>query len=197
MVLTPSRLAIARKRRGFTLTRLAELTGLSTHSLSVYENGHQAPSEDTLLMLAGALDITPDFLAGPDVEEIPPDAVSFRALSKMTARQRDRALSAAGLRCSSTTGSMPASIARCGYSEPDRLRPGIGGWVVRARWGLASGRSLTMLHLLEAHGVRIYSLTAENNELDACSLFLARSPVHLRSTAKSGERGRFDAAQLG
>ena len=65
MVLTPSRLAIARKRRGFTLTRLAVLTGLSTHSLSVYENGHQAPSEDTLLMLADALDITPDFLAGP------------------------------------------------------------------------------------------------------------------------------------
>ena len=44
-------------------------------------------------MLADALDITPDFLVGPDVEEIPPDAVSFRALSKMTARQRDRALS--------------------------------------------------------------------------------------------------------
>jgi len=94
VVLTPSRLAIARKRRGLTLTRLAELTGLSTHSLSVYENGHQAPSEETLVVLAGALGITQAFLAGPDVEEIPPDAVSFRALSKMTARQRDRALSA-------------------------------------------------------------------------------------------------------
>src|SRR5579859_2671061 len=94
VVLTPSRLAIARKRHGLTLTRLAELTGLSTHSLSVYENGHQAPSEETLLALAGALGIAPSFLGGPDVEEIPPDAVSFRALSKMTARQRDRALSA-------------------------------------------------------------------------------------------------------
>jgi transcriptional regulator with XRE-family HTH domain len=69
--LTPSRLAIARKRRGFTPTRLAELTGLNTHSLSVYENGHQVPSEDTLPVLAGALDITPDFLAGPDVERFP------------------------------------------------------------------------------------------------------------------------------
>jgi len=76
-VLTPSRLAIARKRRGLTLTRLAELTGLSRHSLSVYENGHQAPSEETLVVLAGALGITQAFLAGPDVEEIPPDAVSF------------------------------------------------------------------------------------------------------------------------
>ena len=90
-MLTPSRLAIARKRRGLTLTRLSELTGLSTHSLSVYENGHQTPTEETLLLLARVLAITPDFLAGHDVEEIPPDAVSFRALSKMTARQRDSA----------------------------------------------------------------------------------------------------------
>ena len=72
MVLTPSRLAIARKRRGLTLTRLAELTGLSTHSLSVYENGHQAPSEETLLMLAGALDVTPDFLAATMWRRFPP-----------------------------------------------------------------------------------------------------------------------------
>ena len=47
-MLIPSRLAIARKRRGLTLTRLSELTGLSTHSLSVYENGHQnAVGRDT------------------------------------------------------------------------------------------------------------------------------------------------------
>ena len=43
-MLTPSRLVIARKRRGLTLTRLAELTGLSTRSISLYENGHQAPA---------------------------------------------------------------------------------------------------------------------------------------------------------
>ncbi len=43
-MLTPSRLAIARKRHGLTLTRLADLTGLSTRSLSLYENGHQEPT---------------------------------------------------------------------------------------------------------------------------------------------------------
>ena len=42
-VLTPSRLVIARKRRGLTLTQLAGLTGLSTRSISLYENGHQEP----------------------------------------------------------------------------------------------------------------------------------------------------------
>ena len=194
-MLTPSRLAIARKRRGFTLTRLAELTGLSTHSLSVYENGHQAPSEDTLLVLADALDITPDFLAGPDVEEIPPDAVSFRALSKMTARQRDRALSAGRValliddwidaRFKLPVADVPTLT---GYAPESAAE------VVRARWGLGERPVSNMLHLLEARGVRIYSLTAENNELDACSLFWHARPFMFLSTAKSGERGRFDAA---
>ena len=51
-----------------------------------------------------------------------------------------------------------------------------------------------MLHLLEAHGVRSYSLTAENNQLDAYSLYWHGRPFIFLNTAKSGERGRFDAA---
>jgi Zn-dependent peptidase ImmA (M78 family)/DNA-binding XRE family transcriptional regulator len=195
VVLTPSRLAIARKRRGLTLTRLSELTGLSTHSLSVYENGHQAPSEETLLMLAGVLGTSPVFLAGQDVEEIPPDAVSFRALSKMTARQRDRALSAGRVAL------LIDDWIDARFKLPETDIPTLTGYapepaaeVVRARWGLGERPVSNMLHLLEAHGVRIYSLTAENNELDAYSLFWHARPFIFLSTAKSGERGRFDAA---
>jgi Zn-dependent peptidase ImmA (M78 family)/lambda repressor-like predicted transcriptional regulator len=194
-VLTPSRLAIARKRRGLTLTRLSELTGLSTHSLSVYENGHHAPSEETLVLLAGALGITPEFLAGHDVEEVPPDAVSFRALSKMTARQRDRALSAGRVAL------LIDDWIDARFRLPQADIPSLTGYppesaaeVVRARWGLGERPVSNMLHLLEAHGVRIYSLTAENNELDAYSLFWHARPFIFLSTAKSGERGRFDAA---
>ena len=194
-MLTPSRLAIARKRRGLTLTRLSELTGLSTHSLSVYENGHQTPTEETLLLLARVLAITPDFLAGHDVEEIPADAVSFRALSKMTARQRDRALSAGRVAL------LIDDWIDARFKLPEADIPSLTGYlpesaaeVVRARWGLGERPVSNMLHLLEAHGVRIYSLTPENNELDAYSLFWHSRPYIFLSTAKSGERGRFDAA---
>lgn len=194
-MLTPSRLVIARKRRGLTLTRLAGLTGLSTRSISLYENGHQTPSEETLLQLADVLDVSPAFLGGPDVDDIPEDAVSFRALSKMTARQRDRALSAGRIALlindwiddrfqlpaadiPSLTGHNPESAAE----------------MVRARWGLGERPVGNVLHLLEAHGMRIYSLTAENNELDAFSLYWHGQPFIFLSTTKSGERGRFDAA---
>jgi Zn-dependent peptidase ImmA (M78 family) len=66
--------------------------------------------------------------------------------------------------------------------------------VARARWGLGERPVSNMLHLLEAHGVRIYSLTEENNQLDAYSLYWHGQPFIFLNTGKSGERGRFDAA---
>jgi Zn-dependent peptidase ImmA (M78 family) len=194
-MLTPSRLAIARKRHGLTLTRLSALTGLSTHSLSVYENGHQIPTVDNLLLLAEVLQVSPAFLTASDADEIPQDAVSFRALSKMTARQRDRALS---------DGRVALLIndwidARFRLPAPDvpsltGQDPEAAAEMVRARWGLGERPVANVLHLLEAHGVRIYSLTAENNELDAYSLYWQAQPFVFLSTSKTGERGRFDAA---
>ena len=52
--ITPSRLALARKRRGLTLVRLAEATGVSTRSLSAYESGRQQPAPQTTRALARA-----------------------------------------------------------------------------------------------------------------------------------------------
>jgi Zn-dependent peptidase ImmA (M78 family) len=66
--------------------------------------------------------------------------------------------------------------------------------VVRARWGLGLRPIVNVVHRLEAQGVRLYSLTGENNQLDAYSLYWHTRPFIFLNTAKSGERGRFDAA---
>lgn len=192
---TPSRLAIARKRRGLTLSRLADLTGLSTRSISLYENGHQEPSDDTLLRLAAVLGVSPAFLGAPDLDEIPAEAASFRALSKMTARQRDRALSAGRVALLiddwiEDRFELPATdVPSLTGHDPEPAAE-----IVRARWGLGERPVSNVIHLLEARGVRIYSLTAENNELDAFSLYWHRQAFIFLNTSKSGERGRFDAA---
>ncbi len=194
-MLTPSRLVIARKRHGLTLTSLATLTGLSTRSISLYENGHAEPSQETLVQLAAVLRVAPAFLRGVDLDEVPVDAVSFRALSKMTARQRDRALSAGRVALLinewiETRFELPeADVPTLTGYEPESAAQ-----VVRARWGMGERPVSNLLHLLEAHGVRIYSLTAENSQLDAYSLFWHAQPFIFLNTAKSGERGRFDAA---
>jgi Zn-dependent peptidase ImmA (M78 family)/DNA-binding XRE family transcriptional regulator len=194
-VLSPSRLAIARKRRALTLTRLAGLAGLSTRSVSLYENGRAEPSPLTLRRLAAVLDVAPEFLSGPDVEEVPLDAVSFRALSKMTARQRDSALAAGRIALlindwiETRFTLPPADIPVLTGEDPESAAE-----VVRARWGLGERPVRNVLHLVEAHGVRVYSLTEENNQLDAYSLYWHGQPFIFLNTGKSGERGRFDAA---
>lgn len=50
-----------RKAKGLTITRLAELTGLSTGYLSEIERGVSVPSERALSWIATALKVTPDW----------------------------------------------------------------------------------------------------------------------------------------
>jgi Zn-dependent peptidase ImmA (M78 family) len=87
------------------------------------------------------------------------------------------------------------------FSLPDVDVPTLTGYdpehaaeVLRARWGLGERPIGNLQHLVEAHGVRVYSLTEDNRSLDAFSLYWHGRPVVLISTQKSGERGRFDLA---
>jgi transcriptional regulator with XRE-family HTH domain len=93
----PSRLAFARKRRGFTKSKVASLIDVDLRSVSAYENGEFKPDDDRLGRLAKALKFPIEFFSGDDIEELSPNSASFRAMSKMTAGQRDMALGAGAL----------------------------------------------------------------------------------------------------
>jgi Zn-dependent peptidase ImmA (M78 family) len=51
-----------------------------------------------------------------------------------------------------------------------------------------------MVHLLEQHGVRVFSLAEECRQVDAFSVWRSGKPFVFLNTMKSGERSRFDAA---
>lgn len=193
--LTPSRLMLARKRRGLTLVQLAEATGVSVRSLSGYENGKQLPTQDVLRRLAASLAVPTGFLQASDVDEIPVDAISFRALSKLTAGQRDMA------RAAGRIALMLAEWIEQRFELPEadvpslpKLDPETAAEVVRARWGLGVAPVGNLVRLLEAHGVRVFSLAADCALVDAFSFGWHQTPYVLLNTTKSGERGRFDAA---
>lgn len=194
-MLTPSRLTLARKRRGMTLSRLEQETGLTTRSLSAYEKGHQRPSPRHVEVLARALEVPVTFLAAAEVDEIPIDAISFRALSKMTASQRDTARSAARIAI------MINDWIEERFRLPELDLPTLPGLTaesaaerVRGRWGLGEAPIPNMIHVLEAHGVRVFSLADECFEVDAFSFYWKGRAFAFLNTMKSGERGRFDAA---
>lgn len=193
---TPSRLSLARRRRGFTKVRLAKETGLNVKSITDYESEKSEPLPETLERLATALGFPVSFFEAPDLPEITPEATTFRALSKLTAGKRDQALSAATLaldfhRWISERFRLPA------LDLPDYLageEPGRAAEIVRAEWGMGESPAPNMIHLLEAHGVRVFSLAEDYAEVDAFAAWHDGIPFVFLNTVKSSERSRMDAA---
>ncbi|MGP3947027.1 helix-turn-helix domain-containing protein [Streptomyces sp. 6N106] len=212
---TASRLVLARRRRGLTVTRLAQLAGLTARRLSDFENGRAHPSPPSLTAIAEALEFPEPFFSAEEVADLPAESVSFRALSKMTASQRDTALSGGRLarllqdwiaaRFRLPAPDLPSLTSFSRWDEGEQVpQPGEAGGedcsaeraaeLVRARWGLGVTPIPNVVHLLEAHGVRVFSLSRDCPEVDAFSFWDRGVPFVLLSTEKTAERARFDAA---
>lgn len=190
----PTRLDIARKRRGLTKSKLAGAAGISARMLTDYEHGAQ-PISETSQRLARALKFPVDFFYRADAETPAVEAVSFRALSSMTARQRDQAVGSASLAIELSDW----VDARFNLPMPDLpdlegVEPETAAELVRDDWGLGREPAPNMIHLLEAHGIRVFSLALENQDVDAFSFWRGGVPYVFLNTQKSSERSRMDAA---
>lgn len=195
MQFNPSRLILARKRRGLSQTSLARACDLSLRGLGYYESGEVEPSEEAAKVLADILQFPVSFFYGSDIEEIVCDAASFRSLSTMTASQRHSSLAAGSL-----------AIAFCRWIEkqfelPEPSVPPLRGFdpeaaaqVLREEWRLGERPIRNMVHLLEAHGVRVFSLPIDSASVDAFSVWHQGTPFVFLNPMKSGERGRMDCA---
>ena len=191
-----SKLALARKRRQLTKKELAEKSGITAVTLTRLETGKTTdPSMETLRALAEVLGYPVDFFFGESYEELSTDAVSFRSLSTMSAAQRDAAL-AAGQIALSLTGWINQRFDLPDHDLPDlREEDPISAAVsVRNYWGIGSKPIPKLLTLLEAKGVRVYTLAERNKNVDAFSCWKNNIPYIFLNTFKSSERTRFDAA---
>lgn len=178
-----------------TKTKLSDLTGISTRSLSAYEAGSQVPTTLNLAVLADKLRFPTAFFTGPDLAELSLKGASFRALSKMTATQRDMALAAGDFAVFLTEWiderfELPAvDVPKLRGVDPETAAE-----AVRGEWGIGILKISNMVHLLESHGVRVFSLVEEAREVDAFSTWHAETPYVFLNTKKSAEHSRFDAA---
>ncbi|MET9565773.1 ImmA/IrrE family metallo-endopeptidase [Streptomyces tauricus] len=66
--------------------------------------------------------------------------------------------------------------------------------MVRTRWDLGQAPAPNMVHLLEAHGVRVFSLPPDSLEVDAFAVWRSGVPFVFLHTLKTVERARFFAA---
>lgn len=196
MTFNPSRLVIARKRRGLSRVALARASSLAIRSLTYYESGNVQPSEEAIRVLARILDFPEKFFYGVDLEEPSCSGSSFRALSTMTAAQRDAALAAGAiaiefskwidLRFELPKASVPELY---GFNDPETAAKAL-----RTEWGLGEQPIKNVVHVLEAHGIRVFSLPSDSANIDAFSVWHRDIPFVFLNQNKSAERARMDAA---
>lgn len=193
---SPARLALARKRRQLTKRQLAVEASVSPLTLTRIESGHTSdPEEVTVAALARALSYPIEFFYLDECESLPVDSVSFRSLSALTSRQRDAALSSGVI-----AFLLDDWVAeRFNLPKPDLIdlrdeSPSAAAAALREHWGLGSKPIPHMTKLLEAKGVRIFSLSEKNKNIDAFSCWRGENPYVFLNTFKSAERSRYDAA---
>jgi Zn-dependent peptidase ImmA (M78 family)/DNA-binding XRE family transcriptional regulator len=192
----PARLTFARKRRGITKTTLASRISVDLRSVSAYENGEFSPDQNKLQQLSKELRFPVSFFSGDDIEELSPDTASFRAMSKMTAGQRDMALGSGAIallvnRWIEERFELPEANLPDLSREPS---PEAAADSLRRYWDLGELPIKNTVHLLESRGVRVFSLSVEAVEVNAFSMWRQNTPFIFLNTKKSAENSRFDAA---
>lgn len=190
----PQRLTIARQKRKLTKTVLANESQVTTRSISAYENGDTVPTSETIIAIARVLRFPVDFFFAPPIDRPEVEAVSFRSLSSMTAAQRDSALAAGAL------ATVLASWIERRFVLPECKLIDLRGCVpetaaaeVRSLWGLGQKPIKNTVHLLEANGVRVFSLAEDCQQVDAFSFWHDSTAFIFLNTFKSAEHSRFDA----
>lgn len=192
----PRRFSIARKRRGLTMTQLAKKLGVSLRTISAYEAGQNPPLPEIFAKIPAALSFPASFFFADDLEALEISNVSFRSLTKMSAKHRDMARS---------QGELAIGLARWmdrKFELPPPDLPDLStetdaeaaAEYVRDRWAIGQQPIKNMIHLLESRGVRVFSIAVETRDVDAFSTWKGGTPFVFLNSYKSAERSRFDAA---
>jgi Zn-dependent peptidase ImmA (M78 family)/DNA-binding XRE family transcriptional regulator len=192
----PHRLTLARERRGLLKGELAKIIDIDLRSIVAFEAGEFCPAPETIQRLAKALRFPAAFFYGDDLEKPLPDVASFRSLSKMKAVRRDMALAqgAIALQLNAWLESM-FELPQADLPDLNTSRsPEEAAYALRQIWGLGELPVRSMVHLLEAKGIRVFSLAIDTREVDAFSMWQETTPFVFLNNNKSSEHSRYDAA---
>lgn len=190
-----NRLRFARKRRGFTIKKLASLVEMTPKIISDYENRKCNPPPKTVSLLAKVLSFPESFFQLDDIADLDKKAVSFRSFSKMTASTRDMALTVGQIALEFTFYiDSKFNLPKINIPDLRNLDSEIAASTVRDMWALGELSISNMIHLLESKGVRIFSIGENLPNMDAYSFWMDKTPFVFVNNTKTVERDRFDMA---
>ena len=169
--------------------------GVTPNTVLRYEAGESAPSEESLEKLAACLHFPKGFFDGKEIDEPRRDNASFRGMASKSARVMDAALASGAI-----AFMLDDWIAKI-YNRPEPniidlhgVEPPMAAILLRQHWRLGDKPIANMIHLLEANGIRVFSLAENTKDVDAFSLWRDDVPYVFLNRFKSSERSRYDAA---
>lgn len=169
------------------------MCGLTAVTISRLEKGLNEPEADSLERLAKALRYPIEFFSGDDVEEIPVEAISFRSLKKMSAKEREAAVAAGGLGLLVSDWveekfNLPiADFPTLDHSDPEQAAIDL-----RQAWSIGEKPISNIIKLIESKGVRVFSLTEKTGNVDAYSFWRDETPFVFLNNFKTPERSIYD-----
>jgi Zn-dependent peptidase ImmA (M78 family) len=135
------------------------------------------------------------FFYSDDIDDLPANAASFRSLTAMSAKERDAALAAGSLSfVLSDWVEHRFDLPEAQLIDLSGDDPEIAARSLREAWALGERPIANMVHLLEAKGVRVFSLAENTRTVDAFSMWRSDRPFVFLNMMKTPERSRFDAA---
>lgn len=175
---------------------VADEIGVTANAIHRYEIGENVPSQENLEKLAASLKFPMSFFLGGDIDQPRRDNASFRGLASKTAKIMDAAL-ASGTLAYLFDDWISTHYQRQKVDLPEfepEMRPDVAARLLRQQWRLGDKPIENMVHLLEAKGIRVFSLAENTKDIDAFSVWRDDVPYIFLNRFKSAERSRFDAA---
>ncbi|WP_376097222.1 XRE family transcriptional regulator [Roseomonas sp. CCTCC AB2023176] len=194
-MLNPERIDFVRRRLGLTKIGLASSLEVDRKVLQRFETGKADLPAACVRRLCDLSGYPVEFFYKGTPVYPNPAGVSFRSLKSLTAASRDAAMAAGALAFEFDDWiSAKYDLPIHSLVQVESSTPAAAALYLRAKWGIGERPIGNMINLLEAHGVRVFSLAEETRHLDAYSLWRDDKPYIFLNTLKTTERSRMDAA---
>lgn len=175
------------------MTALATALAVTPRTVSTYER-EGAPLR-VAPQLAETLGFPVSFFERPGVELVDEDRVAFRARRRASAAHRAAATAAGRIGIELYEWVLQRfTVPAVELPDLDHDLAERAAAALRGHWGRGPGPLPNLVHLAEAHGVRVMTLPTQAAQVDAFSVWHDGVPYVFLTTLKTAERARFDLA---
>lgn len=194
------RLKIAKSLRGKTNKDLADILSCTEVTISNYLNEKKSftPDFEKIILLSKSLDLPFSFFNTTFDAQIRDEQIFFRSYSRIKAQYRNsaRAYSEFAIQTLEYFDRKIANLPKFDGFDIDKLvnDPEKTALTLRGEWQLGVLPIKNIIAVLESHGIAVFRLPLEVQEVDAFSFYHEGRPIIFLNTSKSAERMRFDAA---